>query len=82
MQQQHARCARALPCNYKNCIQDPDKRNIAIAARSIRKHLVRRSHRNDHSSITPLPTHTLLKLGSDDHTHNWCELVVTVSTPI
>ena len=25
---------------------------------------------------------TLLKMGSDDHTQNWCELVATVSTPI
>ena len=25
---------------------------------------------------------SLLKIGCDDYTHNWCELVATVSTPI
>ena len=25
---------------------------------------------------------TLLKIGSDDYTHKWCELLTTVSTPI
>ena len=25
---------------------------------------------------------TLLKIGSDDYTHSWCELLTTVSTPI